>query len=226
MTLNDIAYMVLEGLRNNNIVDDEKIDLRLIKDWVDLKRAQYIKNERSQNPNNRLNLNLYQKLPVSVAVVAVVDAGDYPYIDDSRQLYQIVESTTTIPAIVEDKEGPIIYSLETQDLMKIPFSVVSYDYMRFAGNGKFNSNLIFGSVRDNKVYFKYNTFFDTYTDVVLRAVFENPRDVAGFDDTSDEYPANVGLIEYIKNGIFDKELKVILATPSDITNDASGELKQ
>lgn len=224
MTLNEISFMCLEMLRAGHVVDDERLDLRLIKDWIDLKRSQYIKNQLSQNPNSRLNLNLYQSLPVTVAVQDVIDAGDYPYIDNTVQLYKIVESETDIPAILENKGGPIIYSLESQDKMKFPFSFVDYDYMRFAGNGKFNTKLIFGSLRDNKIYFKYNSFFDTYTSIILRAVFENPRDVIGFDDSTSEYPANAGLVEYIKNGIIDADAKLFVNNPADEINDASGKI--
>ena len=225
MTLNELSFMCLEMLRAGHVVDDERLDLRLIKDWIDLKRAQYIKNQLSQNPSNRLNLNLYQNLNVTVVVQNVTNAGDYPYTNDTTQLYKIVESSTDIPTILETKSGPLIYSLESQDKMKLPFSVVDYDYMRFAGNGRFNTGLIFGSLRDNKIYFKYNAFFDTYDTVVLRAVFENPRDVTGFNDATSEYPANLGLIEYIKNGILDIDAKVFMMDISDETNDASGDIK-
>lgn len=225
MTLNGISFMCLEMLRAGHVVDDERLDLRLIKDWIDLKRSQYIKNQLTQNPNSRLNLNLYQSINVVVAVGNVTDNADYPYANDTTQLYKIVESASSIPAVLEGRNGPIIYSLESQDKMKLPFQFVDYDYMRFAGNGKFNTNLIFGSLRDNKLYFKYNTYFDTYTTVVLKAVFENPRDITGFNDNTTEYPANAGLIEYIKNGILDTDAKLFIINPSDEINDASGDIK-
>ena len=88
MLYKELSCMILEILRGGNVVDDESLDIRLIKDWIDLKRAQYIKNELSQNPNNRINLNLYQTLAVEVAVVdPVTDAGDYPYANATTQLY-------------------------------------------------------------------------------------------------------------------------------------------
>lgn len=225
MTLKEISYLVLETIRNGHIVDDERLDLRLIYDWIDLKRTEYIKRNRNNNPNGRLNLNLYQKLPITVSVNSVTDAGDYPYANATTQLYDIVYSGT-IPAIMEDKNGPVIYSLESEDEYKLPFSFVDYDYLKVAGNGKFNSGLIFGSLRDNKIYFKYNSFFDTYTDVVLRAIFVNPRDVTGFVIDTSEYPADNETIEYIKNAIFDKDIKVFLSTKADEINDSSGELKE
>lgn len=224
MTLNEIAYMILESIRNNEIMDDENLDIRLIYDWIDLKRAQYIKNQRSKNPNGRLNLNLYQKIDVEIEVDILIDAGFYPY-QSAKEDDKIVQSIDEIPTIIEDKGGPIILTIESQDLMKLPFSVVDYDYMRVAGNGKFNKNLIFASIRDNRIYFKYNEFFDSYTNVVIRALFENPRDVSGFSPITSRYPANLGLIEYIKNGIFDSDIKMIFSGRSDEINDADGTIK-
>lgn len=221
--------MCLELLRGGHIVDDERLDIRLIKDWIDLKRAQYIKNSLAQNPNNRISLNMYQKLSVDVTKIAVTAAGNYPYANATTQDYFIVESDTTIPTILEGKSGPMILSLESEDLMKLPFSFVDYDYLRFSGNGKFNSGIIFGSVRDNKIYFKDNTFFATYDTVVLRAIFENPRDVGTeavpYDDETTEYPADYPLIEYIKNGIMKEDLRFFINAPTDELNDASGEIK-
>lgn len=225
MTLSEITHMCLELLREGQIVDDERLDKRLIRDWVIMKRAQFIKNDRAQNPNNKIDLNLYQTLSLTVSVEDVTDVGDYPYADDDTQLYEIVTSTSTIPSIIEDKSGPIIYSLESQDKMKLPFSVVPYDHLRFAGNGKFNTGIIFGSIRDNYVYFKYNSFFDTYTTVLLKAVFEDPTLVTGFSEETSRFPINVGMIEYIKNAIIDKDFRMFLSGEADEISDSSGEIK-
>lgn len=224
MTLTEISYMIKTMIREGKIVDDDTLDTRLIKDWIDLKREQFISNKRSQNPNNRLHQSFYQKLPIAVSVVdPVTDAGDYPYSDSTTQAYTIVKSDETIPDILEDKSGPAILTVESQDRMKLPFSYVDYDRLRFSGNGKFNSGLIFGSIRDNYLYFNHNTFFDTYTNVELRAIFQNPRDVTGFNDDTSEYPANLALIEYIKNAIYDKDIRMFLNGQPDEQNDATGE---
>lgn len=225
MTFNEVAYMILETIRENHIVDDERLDIRLIKDWVNMKRAQFIKNSRTNNPNGRTNLNLYQLIDVTVEVSNSTDAGNYPYANATTQLYKIVNSTVEIPTIIEDRSGPMILSLESEDNMKLPFSVVDYDHLRFAGNGRFNTSIIYGAIRDNLVYFKYNTFFDTYTDVKLRAIVEDPRLVGTFDDDVDRYPADLGLIEYIKNAVFDKDVRMLFTAKTDEVNDSDGKVE-
>jgi hypothetical protein len=222
MTFNDITYMVLEMLRKNYLVDDENLSILMIENWVNMKRDQYIRNSLSTNPNDRIDLSLYQSMDVVVDVKNVEDAGDYPFINSTTQLYEIVESTTTIPTLIEGKSGPLILSVESEDLMKFPFTMVDYDELRFVGNGKFTHKFIYGAVRDNKMYFKYNSYFDTYQTVKLRAVFIDPREVTGFDSAVTRYPANDGLVEYIKNGIFDKDVRALLIGKADTVNDASG----
>lgn len=225
LTFDSISYMILEMLRDNHIVDDENLSILMIENWVNMKRDQYIRNSLSTNPNDRIDLNLYQSMDVAVTVGNVIGVGNYPYVNSTTQLSKIVTSSTAIPNIIEGKNGPLVLTIESADLMKLPFSLVDYDELRFVGNGKFNSGLIYGALRDNKLYFKYNAFFDTYTTVKLKAVFNDPREVTGFDSAVTRYPANEGLVEYIKNGIFDKDIRMILVGKADEINDASDIIK-
>ena len=223
MTLQEIGYLVLETIREGNIVDDERLDMRLIYQWIHSKRAQFMKRARSTNPNNRLNHNLYQTFTTDVTITDVTAAGNYPYADATTQSYKIVISDKTIPPILEDKSGPVILSIESEDLMKLPFSIVSFDQMKVAGNGRFNSSIIFTSYRDNKLYFTDNDFFDTYDTVIIRAIFEDPTDVGDFTETS-EYPITQDLVEDIKNAVYDIDAKVFMGSNSDEVNDASGDI--
>lgn len=224
MTLTELSYMMLEILREGHVVDDERLDHRLIKDWIGLKRTKFIEQRLSKNPNARFSLNTYQKIPLTLVLEDVIDAGDYPYIDDTVQDYQYHETIEDIPNIMEGKEGPLIYSVESQDVIKLPFTVVDYDHLRLAGNGKFNSTIIFCAFRDNKLYFKYNENMVTYPDIILRALFENPSDVPGYDDDTSEYPVDASMLDDMKKYIIQEDLNSFLKGVSDEINDASGEI--
>lgn len=227
MTLPEIRYMILEEIRNNMIVDDERIDFRLLDKWIMMKRALFLKNVTT-NSTSRINLAHYQTITVTVSVKSNSFLDEYPFDqtnDPDRQLIKTVESTTEIPNIIENRYGPIVYSIESTDKMKLAFSFVDFDYMKVVGNGRFNRNLIFASVRDKILYFKYNTFFDTHTSVILKALFEDPTQVPDFDKEEDEYPCNADLIEYIKNAIFKEDISMIFKGKSDEVNDASGNIE-
>lgn len=223
MTLTEIGYMVLETIRSGHVVDDERLDKRLIYDWVDLKRAQFITRSMTNNPNNRLNLNFYQSMDLTLVNTDLTDAGNYPYVSSGYEDTEIFISEETVPPIIEIKSGPLILSIESEDLMKLPYTLVSFDQLRWAGNGKFNTSIIFTALRDHKIYFKYNELLDTYDSVVLRAVFENPRDVTGFDEDSD-YPISGDLLESIKNAALEVDVQVFYNSKSDEVSDSSGKI--
>lgn len=224
MTQTEIAYMCWEILRAGHIVDDERLDIRLLQDWVDIKRSKLIRQSVAKNPTSRISLNMYQSMDLIVDTTIVTDAGDYPYVNNTSQNYTIIESDETIPPIIEGKTGPMILTLESEDLMKLPFSVVDYDHLRLAGNGKFNSTIIFGALRGNKIYFKYNSHFDTYPNVILRAIFEKPSDVPGFDRETSNYPIDSSFIDYIKNEILDEDINKFLRGVTDEDSDSTGQI--
>ena len=75
------------------------------------------------------------------------------------------------------------------------------------------------------MYFKYNSHFDTYTKVVLRAVFEDPTSVPGFDEDVDRFPVDLDTVDYIKNAIVGEDLNKFLKGVTDETSDSSGQIK-
>lgn len=230
MTLEQVVYMVLEGIRANHLVDDEDIDERLVRDWITLKRIQYLRNV-IKNPSARIPLANYQLYTATVSVVDITPVSSYPFDaveDPNRQLMKIVQSTTTIPKILEAVDGPMVYSVETTDQMKYAFSFVDYDYLRVAGNGRFNKNLVFAAVRDNYLFLKHNSIFEgvnPVTTIKLRAVFEDPTKVPGYSYNTSEYPCSGEVIEYIKNGIYDKDARMAFTAKADKENNADGEVK-
>lgn len=222
MKLKEITYLVLEELRNNNIVDDEDLDLRLIEAWVTIKRNVLL--EQRLSSGKRINMNNMQELAVTLEEVVSYDTQSaYPYANLTTQDYTIWQSTTTIPNIIEGRKGPGVYSLMSTDKMKLPFSFVEYNHMKMAGNGRFNSSFIYGSLRDHILYFKPNTYFDTDPNCIISAIFEDPRNVTGFNVDTDNYPCSDDIVEAIKNSIFDKDFRVILNSQSDTENNANSD---
>lgn len=225
MTLTEIAYMCLEQIRSNKIVDDEEIDLRLIKDWIKLKRATFLKNK--SNTNHRINLNNVQYQPFTIEKInTIVTPVAFPFADTTIQKYTIFKSIETIPGIVEGKLGPLILDLSNNDINKLNYKVVSFDNLRFTGNGLFNSKLVYAALRDEYIYLQQksdDTFLSANLNCIIGAVFNNPADVTGFDADISDYPCSLDVIEYIKNAIYDTEFKVWLNSKEDELNNANDE---
>ncbi len=225
MTLQEISYLVLEGLTNNKLVDDSELDIRLIKDWIKLKRSQFLKNKANSGYN--INLNNAQLTTFTVEKIdSVTTPAAYPFVNTTTQKYKVFKSTEPIPKIIEGKSGPLVLEFGNDDVNKYGYQFVPYEYLKFCGNGKFNSGLVFGALRDGYVYLQQrtgDTFLNDNPDCVIRAIFEDPTDVAGFDDDTSEFPCSLDVIEYIKNSIYDVDFKVLLTGKEDEFNSANDE---
>lgn len=225
MTVVEICYMVMEGLSSNKIVDDFEIDIRLVKQWVILKRSQFLKNKTNSGYDINLNNAQTQAFVVS-KIDSVGTPSSYPFVNTTTQKYTIFKSDTVIPKILENMMGPLVLEFGNEDLNKYGYQFVPYERLKFCGNGRFNSGLVYGALKDQYVYLQQRTGDDYLVDnpnCVIRAIFEDPTKVTGYNDETSEFPCSLDVIEYIKNSIFDVELKVMLNTPEDNLNSANDE---
>lgn len=224
MTLSEITYGILEVIRSNRIVDDEEIDLRLIKSWVKTKRADILKNKAASG----CQLNLINAQSTSVTVTRVqtnfTAENVYPF-TTANQDYYVYKSTLPVPNIIAVGSGPLILEITSSDGMKLPYSFGSYSRLRFAGNGRFNSTLIFGAIDvDKYLYLNDNAYLGVDSTIYIKAIFEDPESVPGFVEATSNYPCSLDVVEAIKASILDKEFKVSLAAPEDNNaNDANDE---
>lgn len=225
MTLNELAYAILEQFRSNNLSDDNELDLRLVKDWCKLKRTTYLKNKINSGYN--ININNTQLVTFTVAEVdSIATPAAYPFSDTSTQKYTVFKSTSTIPRILESKSGPIVFEFGNSDINKYGYQFVPYEYLKFCGNGKFNSGLVFGALRDGYIYLQQrtgDTFLTNNPNGIIRAVFEDPTDVSGYSDETTEFPCSLDIIESIKNSVYDTEFKIFMSSPEDTENSANDE---
>ena len=115
MTLTQLSYLILEQITNNKIVDDQEVSLKLIKDWILLKRATFLKNRA--NTNYDINLNNVQTYQFVVSKIdSVTTPSNYPFVNGTTQKYTIFESAAPIPKIVENVTGPMVLEFGNEDL--------------------------------------------------------------------------------------------------------------
>lgn len=216
MTLSEISYAILEQIRSHRIVDDEEIDIRLVDSWVKNKRADILKNK--VNSGCKINTVNTQPLSVSITRVAstVMGTHQYPYTDLTTQDFYLYKSTEKIPNILWERSGPLIIEITSSDKLKPPFSTVPFARLRFCGKGRFNSGLIYAAIdTDNYLYLNDKSFLGSDGSVTIKAIFEDPTEVTGFNVDTDDFPCSMDVIEAIKTSVFDKEFKVSLTAPED-----------
>ena len=226
MTLQEIAYYILEPVKSFNIVDDEEIDIRMVKAWIKAKRADILKNKA--NSGQDINLNNAQSITYGLELKDTYTGtkSTTVYNCENGQDYSIYKSTEPLPNLLHYHGSPLVLELTSEDKMHLPYSMVPFSQLRFSGNGRFTSSMIYGSIDvDKYVYFKVNDEFLTRPNFVIKGIFEDPTAVPGFDEENDQYPCSLDVIEAIKNSVFDKDFKILLASSvlEDTENSANDE---
>lgn len=210
MRLKEITYALLELIRNGSIVDDEKIDFRLLEMFVRSKRSDYIKG--LADSNKTIPEGFYQYYISTTFTILPPENGRYLY-------------TFSIPKVVESRFNPLISEItRTGNLSYIPFKLVNNYHFKFTGNGKMNSNIIFATYRDNKLYINSkNSLTNVLNNVTIKGIFVDPENITTFDVETGEYPITLDCYEYIKNEILSTDLKILISSKSDVVNNSNGE---
>lgn len=212
MVLKEIVYTVLEYMRQGSIVDDERMDVRLIESMVHIKRADYL---RQLKDSGRQLPNIATQ-STTLSLSELLNTGN-----------EITLKSQALPAILSYKNGHCIEEISSPDISQYPFNVIDYRALRVCGNGKFNKDQIFCAYFDKYIFAKSkNSGLNALTSCNLWAVFETPTDVPGFNVLTDEYPIDLQGIDAIKESIFKMDVRLFMGGVTDEVNDSSGEIKQ
>ena len=218
MRLTEIVHLVLEIIRAAHIVDDERIDTRLIEALINTKRDTYIKNEL--NGNNPFTENATQQMSITLETVTGTSGG--LGLTAGRRILRTVDK---IPRITEYRCGLAIHEITDGNLLSLPFSYVSYEHLRFVGNNRFNRNFLYTSVFEDRIYVSQLSTQTALTSSNITAIFQDPRQVPGFNVDTDPYPVNDYMVEYIKNSITREDMVQLANAGSDDIADGTGDLR-
>jgi len=228
MTIRQAINQLRLDIRRQKLYDDDQLDDRLLKAWVIDQRALWLRNE--MNKPRSVDEQIIQTigcLPLEVA-----DKSSCPaYLTD----YHILQTTTDIPKTIELNNGDGIIEVGYVDRMAYPTSYVTLQRLRFAGNGKFNSNIIH-TARYGQRFLVKSTGPMSHANYLrylrIRGVFEDPEALANFTHVSgdpcysddDDFPMNRWMWNYIKEAIKQANFKELVTAPTDEINDASENL--
>lgn len=220
-TQNELVYSVLDKLKPH-LTDDVDISPREILFEIDNARALFLRNEL--NKNRTIDPNVIQDL----GCVEMTTADRAECCDVSTGCL-IVKSVLEIPKAIELHNSTGITRVGPVDKLDLDFSFITYNRAKFAGNGKYNKNLIYAFLHNKHIYLvSKNDKVKFITNINVAGVFENPTDVTPFTNcggescysSSDEYPINTWMIPSIQDMVMNKFLNT-LRMPKDTTNDGS-----
>ena len=135
MTLNQYIYDLRGIISQHRLVDDTRLDDRLLKEWVHTQRAVWIRRESSKGgwqADRQIGQDIHVELEVSdrSKVIGFTTGGS------------ILRSTLRIPKTVELKNRPAIMEVGPIDNIAMPFSFVSVNRARTFASGRFNTDAI------------------------------------------------------------------------------------
>ena len=227
MTLKEIISELRLKIRANKLYDDDSIDDRLLKHWVNNQRALWIRNE--VNKNRTIDDQIIQSACLELEVT---DRGDYNSYTTSAS---VLKSKLALPKTIELSQSDGIIRVAPVDKMAWKFCYVPMERAKVGGNGKFNSKVIFAYRHNNYLYLSSNTSnnYQKYVRyIMVYGLFEDPEELSKFAHVggaacysdSDEYPLNSWMWNYMKDQIMSSEFPLIVTAPTDKQNDASEQL--
>jgi hypothetical protein len=218
-------------IRRLNLYDDDKLDDRLIKFWINNQRSLWLRNE--MNKPRTVDEQIIQTLGC-----VQLEVADRSRVPNRLTGYSVLQTVEDIPTVIELNNGDGIIEVGPVDPISLPFSYVNIHRARRGGHGKFNKRIIFCFRYGLKLLvisrdMESGSFAKYLRYIRVRGVFVNPEDVANFihvDGTAcysdnDDYPMNEWMWNYMRDQITKDNFQLITSAPTDKVNDSSETLK-
>jgi len=218
MTLDEIAYNLLNLVRGGRSNNDEHISLDQIKFNIQHYRAMFIR--RDYTKNGFTSRHIEQDL--GCVYLQPTDASKCCSLPSSCVVYKSVKE---IPKTVRyNFEEAITYVGDVTGTGTIP--IVDSNTIQWLPYDKYTKKKMKAYMIDNHMYV-YNA--DGLEAINIRGVFENPRHVKEFteckgphgcyDDSATDYPIPMDMLSLINQGLSQGELALLSGSFSDTKND-------
>jgi len=225
ITKDHLIYDILSEGRGGHISDDESFTPEQVGFWVDITRAQLIK--QTVDKGKSINPDIIQTLTCLDVIQA--DASECPECVTTGCF--ITRTKLTIPNTIETQNKNLITRAGSMLIGSPAFTFMSYERAIWTGHNKFTKDIPKAFLRNGYMYFISKKFINK---VIVSGVFEFPEDAANYASCDGEpcysktspYPISAYMINILKDIIKQKDLGFGLATQSDNSNNANSELEK
>jgi hypothetical protein len=215
MTLNEIAYNILNLVRGGRSSNNEHISTSQIKFKVKYYRAMLIRRDFARN--GIITRHLEQDL--GCLELIKVDASKCCNLPTECAVYRTVKK---VPRTVRfNFSDAITHVGDVSGTGTIP--IVDSNAVQWLPYDKYTKNKMKAYMIEDYIYI-YNA--DGLKFINIRGIFEDPEDVALFDcDGSDcynddmDFPIPMDMLQTITQGIMSGELMMLASSVNDTTND-------
>ena len=217
MTLNEIAYNLLNLLRGGRSHHDEHISLDQIKFNIKHYRAVFIRRDYAKNGFTSRHI----EQDLGRINIAPIDASKACGIETKCAVYR---SDVEIPKTIRyNFEEAITYVGDVTGFGTIP--MVPSNMIQWLPYDTYTSKKMKAYMINDFLYI-YNA--EGLEAINVRGVFEDPQDVASFeqcgsdtcyDDSKHDFPISMDMLSLINQGLVAGELNLLSKTFSDTEND-------
>lgn len=220
MLIQDMAHQLLETVRRT-IVDDEPIDIRLLKDFIKDQRADSLEIAFRKKRDFYRFVQIYNKDNKNKTELELVTDGDV-----NRTGVTLLKSKQkiTMPLLLNNRYA--ITKVAPLNIVMDNFKFLNYDEAIYSGSGRFNKFMNAAFIKDGYLYIKANTSSEikALKYIRLEGVFEDPLLVPGFDEKIDDYPISARIWNGMIDSIISGKLNVKITANEDEINNANSEV--
>lgn len=206
MTLSNLIDNIIQIARNNNVAESEHLSRHQIELWINYYRAmlikQWIDKERILGDIDEMFIQTIE--PIHLDKVETVP-GKIVYVGD-KELPKLIKFNKRVGVVaVKDMYGNLIQlGSQTKSKLQRYRKATCGDYIAW--------------VKGNKVYIEGDS--DRLEYISVDVIAENPTELVDCWTPDDEYPIPASMIPTIISMILERELHVMVAMPSDVTNNS------
>lgn len=206
MSLNNLVDNILLIARNSNIVESEHLSRRQIELWIRYYRTMLIKqaidkgydiDEAYITTLGPIHLDRDETVP-----------GKFVYVGDKE-----------LPTLIGFKYRPGVVAV--RDMFGNLIQLGSYTKAKLQKYRKATCKDYIAWVRGNKIYVEGDSNQLEYIEVDV--VAEDPTEDKACYDPNSDYPVPMHMIPVITQMILERELRTLVAQPSDVTNNSNDD---
>jgi hypothetical protein len=225
MTLNDIAYKILETYRAY-IRNSESIDIRELYHKIHTTRAKLIKQKIEKYPLMPIEETFNQS--IGSQKLELVDSSVVTGLLSGRKMLRTINN---IPLPLFNNNGePLFAGISGGDLLSPTIKMVTFEQSKYVGNGRFNKNTLYGFYYNNKIYLTSGgTDYRQLKYITGRGIFQDPMSAglltnSSYDEKS-EYPISFNMAVDLENIILSEDYKLNVLQPVDQTSNQTDDIK-
>lgn len=206
MSLNNLCDNILQIMRNNNVAESEHISRHQITLWIHYYRAYLIK--QWIDKDREIDEIFTQTLEPVHLNREEVAPGKFVYVSEITLPKLIAFNQRSGVIAVRDMYGNIIQiGNQTKAKLQRYRKATCGDYIAW--------------VKGDRVYVEGDSNQLEY--ISIDVIAENPEDLGDCFDPDGEYPIPASMVPTIVQMIMERELRMLVQMPSDVTNDSKDD---